>query len=79
MMFSYFLLSTVKQKALIAANNDLIKRSDELWVFGEISSGVGKEIKLAEKLQMPIHYFKICTKLGSFIKVNSTNVRVESN
>ena len=48
MMFSYFLLDTVDRKLLIAANNNLIKRSDELWVFGEKSDGVREEIKLAK-------------------------------
>lgn len=62
MMFSYFLLDTVERKTLISANNDLIRISNELWVFGEISSGVRKEIKLAERLKMPIHYFKIGDK-----------------
>ena len=59
MMFSYFLLDTVDRKLLIEANNDLIKRSDELWVFGEISDGVIEEIKLAQKMKLPIRYFCI--------------------
>lgn len=66
MMFSYFLLDTVDRKKLIRANNDLIKRSDELWVFGESSEGVKKEIKLAKKLQMPIKYFEINNDAASF-------------
>ena len=59
MMFSYFLLDTVARDALIEANNDLIKRSDELWVFGKVSDGVREEIKLAEALGLPIRYFKV--------------------
>ena len=62
MMYSYFLLDTVEREKLIRANNDLIKRSDELWVFGEISDGVEKEIELAKKLEMPIIYFQIETE-----------------
>ena len=58
MMFSYFLLDTVSRDALIEANNDLIKRSDELWVFGRISDGVREEIKLAKKHKLPIRFFK---------------------
>jgi len=57
MMFSYFLLDTVDRTQLIAANNDLIRRSDELWVFGPISSGVFEEIKLARQLGQPVKYF----------------------
>lgn len=59
MMYSYFLLGTVDRKALISANNDLIRRSDELWVFGEISNGVQEEINLAAELGLPISYFSI--------------------
>lgn len=59
MMYSYFLLGTVEREKLLDANNELIKRSDELWVFGEVTEGVAKEIKLAKKLKMPIKYYDI--------------------
>ncbi len=58
MMYSYFLLDTVGRQALISANNQLIRRSDELWVFGPISTGVQKEVELAKSLNMPVKYFK---------------------
>lgn len=45
MMYSYFLLATVHRKSLIAANNELIKRRDEILVFGVVSDGVAEEIK----------------------------------
>ena len=57
MMYSYFLLDSVHREALIAANNELIRRSDELWVFGPLSDGVKAEIDLANKLNIPIKYF----------------------
>lgn len=59
MMFSYFLLDTVDRKLLIEANNDLIRRSDELWVFGEISDGVIEEVNLAQKMRIPVRYYCI--------------------
>lgn len=75
MMYSYFLLDTVDRKKLIRANNDLIRRSDELWVFGRISEGVGKEIKLAKSLGLKISYFEIINYLDSFkIKKKITSV-----
>ena len=70
MMFSYFLLDTVDRKKLIRANNDLIERSDELWVFGEISDGVEKEIALAKSRKMPIRYFQIDGKKVLFSKID---------
>lgn len=71
MMFSYFLLDTVDRRALIDANNDLIRRSDELWVFGEISDGVSEEIKLAKSLKLPVLYFKFVGGKKLFIKVKN--------
>ncbi len=59
MMFSYFLMDSIERQRLIEANNNLIKISNELWVFGKISPGVTEEIRLAESLKMPIKYFSI--------------------
>lgn len=59
MMFSYFLLDTVDRKALIDANNDLVRLSDEIWVFGKVSSGVKEELKIAKKLGIFVKYFMI--------------------
>jgi hypothetical protein len=58
MMFSYFLLDTVARESLIEANNELIRRCDELWVFGEISDGVEQEMKLARTRDIPIRFFE---------------------
>ena len=59
MIFEYFLLDAVKRDLIRKANNNLIEKADELWVFGPISDGVLKEIKLAKKLNKPIRYFEI--------------------
>ena len=59
MLFNYFMLDTVERDRVRAANNELVRKADELWVFGEISDGVLKEIKLAESLKKPIKYYKI--------------------
>lgn len=39
--------------------NELIRRSDELWVFGPISDGVKCEVELAKSLNRTIKYFEI--------------------
>ena len=69
MMYSYFLLDTVDRSALIRANNELIRRSDELWVFGPISDGVEAEITFAKELKQPISYYIIEPGRNSFIKI----------
>ena len=78
MMFSYFLLDTVDRKALISANNDLIRRSDELWVFGEMSDGVREEIKLAKKLSLPVRYFHCGADPGNFTPTKAHKVKREA-
>lgn len=79
MMYSYFLLDTVDRKRLISANNDLIRRSDEVWVFEDISDGVAEEIKLAKKLGMPVKYFRAKSQYTDFEKVNEENVKSETH
>jgi hypothetical protein len=59
MIHEYFLLDTVKRTKVTASNNTLVKKADEIWVFGKISDGVLAEIKLAKKLKKPIRYFTI--------------------
>lgn len=55
----YFLLDTIPRNKIREANNMLVRRADEVWVFGEISDGVLAEIRLAEKLNKPVKYFEI--------------------
>ena len=68
MMFSYFLLDTVDREGLISANNELIRRSDELWVFGVVTDGVSEEIKLAKRHNLTVRYFSLGNTSGSFIE-----------
>jgi len=58
-VFGYFLLDTVPRDLIREANNNLIKRADEVWVFGKISDGVLAEIKLARQMKKPIRFFKV--------------------
>ncbi|MFC1651695.1 hypothetical protein ACFL24_00870 [Patescibacteria group bacterium] len=60
--FDYFLTDYVDRKHVIKGNNNLVRISDELWVFGPISDGVLFEIKYAKELGKPVKYFKIIRK-----------------
>ncbi len=61
MMGGYFLYGLVDKDAVRAANNNLLMRSDELWVFTkkdeEISDGVQVEINWALEHRLPTRYF----------------------
>jgi hypothetical protein len=59
MIFDYFLLDTVERDAVRSANNSLVKRADELWVFGPVSNGVLVEIMIAKERKKFIRFFKI--------------------
>ncbi|HPV65838.1 MAG TPA: hypothetical protein PK655_00060 [archaeon] len=59
MIFDYFLSDTVDRDLVRNANNSMVKKADELWVFGQVSDGVFAEIKLAKQYGKPIRYFDI--------------------
>ena len=59
MIFEYSMLNTVDRNIIRNTNNNLVKRADELWVFGPISDGVLAEIRLAKQMSKPIKYFTI--------------------
>src|ERR1700722_1523275 len=49
MLFDYFLLDSVERDLVRDANNSVVLRADQIWVFGPISNGVLAEILLARK------------------------------
>ena len=59
MIHEYFLLDTVDRNTIRKSNDTLVERSDELWIFGEISDGVMAEIQLGKKLNKTIRYFQV--------------------
>ena len=59
MLWEYFMLDALDRDKIREANNALVEKAEELWVFGEISDGVLAEIKLAKEKQKPIRYFAV--------------------
>ncbi len=57
--YGYYLYELVDRDLIRNANNNLLRRCDELWVFGEISDGVLAEIQVFKKKGRPIRYFDI--------------------
>ena len=76
MIFQYFLLDTVSRNTIRNANNNLVTKADELWIFGQISDGVLNEIKLAKKLNKTIEYFTIKDS-KEIIKISKKEVEFE--
>lgn len=59
MVFDYFLLDAVDRDLVREGNNNLVKRCDEIWVFGAISNGVLAEIQIANEQNKTVRYFAI--------------------
>lgn len=59
MVFDYFLLDAVDRDLVREGNNNLVKRCDEIWVFGTVSNGVLAEIQIANEQGKPVRYFAI--------------------
>ena len=57
MAYDYFLANLVEHDVIRNANNNLLARCDELWVFGDISDGVEVEIAYAKQLGKRIRFF----------------------
>ena len=55
--FDYFLLDAVERDTVRRANNTLVARADELWVFGDIADGVRAEIMQAWQQQKTVRFF----------------------
>lgn len=76
MLFDYFLLDSVDRDLVRDANNSVVNRADEIWVFGPISNGVLAEIKIAQAMNKPIRYFKI-GKLHTITEITNDQVEME--
>lgn len=59
MLFDYYLLHTVPKETVRVACNNLIVRSDQMWVFGNLSLGVKVQIGIAKRLKKPVRYYDI--------------------
>ncbi len=66
-VFGYYLYELVERDLVRNGNNNLMKRCDELWVYGEISDGVLAEIQMFKTLDKPIRFFDI-SKLPEEVK-----------
>ncbi len=77
MNFDYNLEGLVDKSSIRIANNTLIDKADELWVFGEISDGVLVEIYLAKKKKIPVKYLKFDKLRNEFLEIEESQVKLE--
>jgi hypothetical protein len=76
--FDYFLGERVERDLIRRANFNLIRISDELWVFGHIiADGVLAEIQYAKALQKPCKFFSVGTRVRDIHPLSTEILRVE--
>ncbi len=73
--FDYNLSGLVHKDLIRIANNTMIGRSDETWVFGEVSDGVLVEIYIARSRSKKVRYFM--PDGSSFREIKESDVRLE--
>ncbi len=76
-LFGYYLYELVDRDIVRNGNNNLLKRCDELWVFGEVSDGVLAEIEIFNVLGRPIRYFDISSLPNSIVEIPREQVVLE--
>src|ERR1044072_7462224 len=59
MLFDYYLMHTVDKDVVREAMNNMLSRSNEVWVFGRLSLGVKVQVGIAKRLSKPVRYFDI--------------------
>lgn len=78
MVFDYFLLDAVNRDLVRQANNNIVRKADELWVFGPVSNGVLAEIQIAKAGKKPIKYFQI-VKPHKIAAISKSKVEMEAD
>ena len=78
MTFNYFMLDTVDRDLVREANNTLVARADELWMFGLVSDGALAEIVQAHKQLKVVRYFGVIDS-KNIVEYDAKDVPMEEN
>jgi len=58
LMFRYFIGDSVPRETIYEGNNNLVRISDEVWVFDEVSNGVLAEVRHKKEQGGKVKYFR---------------------
>ena len=61
-MWGYFLYELVDRDLVRRGNNNVVRITDETWVFGPIADGVLAEIEYTMELKKPLKFFSAGSK-----------------
>ena len=76
-MFDYFLGDRVDRDLIRNGNNEMIKRCDELWVFGNVSDGVLFEIYMCREMGKVVRFFNIATRALEIKELKAEEINFE--
>ena len=77
MVFDYFLLDAIDRDLVREGNNNLVKRCDEIWIFGAVSNGVLAEVQIANEQNKPVGDFAI-EKPHKIVETTKHKVEMEA-
>jgi hypothetical protein len=69
-MWGYFLYELVDRDLVRRGNNNVVRITDETWVFGPIADGVLAEIEYTMELKKPLKFFSAGSKLTDIKPIN---------
>lgn len=76
-VFDYFLSDRVDREIIRRGNNQLIRKCEELWVFGKIADGVLFEIASAIEQSKKIRFFTVGTKIEEIREISVEQISFE--
>ncbi|WP_335990016.1 DUF7768 domain-containing protein [Glycomyces sp. MUSA5-2] len=81
-LFGYYLGDllgdAVKRDRIRRANNNLVRTTDETWVFGDIADGVLFEIEYALSLEKPVRFFTVGSELHEIKEIDAREAVFEA-
>lgn len=77
MLFDYFFIDALPRDVVRRANNNVVRISDEVWVFGPIADGVASEVRYAKEQGKPVRYFSLEKLPDEMIEISEEEVEFE--
>jgi len=78
MLFDYYLLHTVQKETVREAMNNLLAKSDEVWVFGRMSLGVKVQVGIAKRMKKPLRYYDIADLPERIVRISENHAEEEA-
>ena len=76
-VWGYFLYELTDRNLVRRGNNNIIRISDEVWIFGPIADGVLFEIEYAMKLSKKIKFFSLGSSSNSINHIDINDIEIE--